>query len=283
MTTMNTLAQTVTLAAPPALRLYNAGPLAAQAPLQQLLRPFAPISLGEMDAVALQNRTDTKYLLTVGRLAAALRTLAGQYRVLEIEGVRLSPYETLYFDTAGLALYHQHHAGKANRLKVRSRRYLVTGQSFLEVKCKTNKDRTVKRRVATDGLATSCVPAAAGLLAAAAVDPAALRPRLWNAFSRITLVGTGRPERLTIDLDLRFGADGRQIDLPGIAVAEVKQEGVDRSGGFMAAMHAAHIQPAGFSKYCIGVALLFPDVKHNRFKPRLRRVQQLMETHGHDC
>jgi hypothetical protein len=250
---------------------------------QGLLSRFAPISLGQMEAVALQNRTDTKYLLSGSQLERALRALAGQYRVLEIDGVRLNAYETLYFDTPDFALYMQHHAGKRNRYKVRSRRYVVTDQAFLEVKLKTNKDRTVKRRVATDGLATACTPELARFVASAVADPAeTLEPKLWNEYSRITLVSSTHPERLTIDLDLCFGRDGQRVALPGIAVAEVKQDGVDRGSGFIRQMHAAGIAPTSFSKYCIGVSLLYPHVKHNNFKPKLRLVQKLMGEPCHD-
>lgn len=177
-------------------------------------------------------------------------------------------------------MYLQHHAGKGNRAKVRSRRYLVTGQSFLEVKRKTNKERTVKRRVATDTFTTAFTPAVAAFVAAGVTDPApTLVPQLWNTFTRITLVSTSHPERLTIDLDLSFRGGGQSINLPGIAVAEVKQDGFDRSSTFVQQLHAAGIQPTGFSKYCIGVALLYPHIKHNRFKPRLRLVQKLMGDH----
>lgn len=259
----------------PALFALSPHPLAA-------LARFAPISLDEMDAVALQNRTDTKYLLRTDQLAQALRALVGRYRVLTIDGVRLSPYQTVYFDTPAFALYLQHHAGRGSRVKVRGRRYAATGQSFFEVKRKTPKGRTVKRRVATDGLATAITPATAGLLAEAAIDPASLAPSLGNTFARITLVSTTWAERLTIDLDLRFRGGGRQIGLPGIAVAEVKQAGVDRASAFIQQMHAMHIRPTGFSKYCIGAALLYPDLKHNAFKPKLRLVQHLMGANHHD-
>lgn len=259
-----------------------AAPARAAAPqetaeIRRLVARFAPITLAEMDAVALQSRTDTKYLLGVGQLAQTLRALAGQYRVLEIDGARLNAYQTLYFDTPDFALYLQHHAGKGNRVKVRSRRYLTTGQSFLEVKLKTNKGRTVKRRVATDAFATGCTPQVAGLLAAHAPGlAAALGPTLWNEYTRITLVSTAHPERLTIDLGLSFSAGGRRVSLPGLAIAEVKQDGVDRASGFIQHMQAAGIQPTGFSKYCIGVAMLYPHVKHNNFKPRLRLVEKLI-------
>lgn len=65
---------------------------------------------------------------------------------------------------------------------MRSRRYVVTDQSFLEVKHKTNKDRTVKRRVPTEGIATACTPELAGFVAACALRlTQALEPKLWNA------------------------------------------------------------------------------------------------------
>lgn len=245
--------------------------------IQSLVARFAPVSLGEMDAVALQNRTDTKYLLSTRQLAQTLQALVEQYRVLEIDGVRLNPYQTVYFDTPDFALYLQHHAGKCNRYKVRSRRYVVTGQSFIEVKLKTNKDRTVKRRVSTDALATSTTPALAGFVAAhVRTSITGLEPKLRNEFSRITLVSTTCPERLTIDLDLRFRNDGRCVALPGLAVAEVKQAGVNRHSAFIQHMHAAGVQPTGFSKYCIGVSLLYPHVKHNMFKPKLHLVHKLI-------
>ena len=78
-----------------------------------MLSRFAPTTLAEMDAVALLNRTDTKYLLTTSRLGALLEALAGEYLVLEIGGARLHHYQTLYFDTPDFALFRRHHAGAA--------------------------------------------------------------------------------------------------------------------------------------------------------------------------
>lgn len=247
----------------------------APSPVQALAQ-FAPISLAAMDAVALLNRTDTKYVLTMRQLRDALSNLAGRYRVLEIDGVRLNAYQSLYFDTADFALYMLHHAGKRNRCKVRSRRYVGTNQSFLEVKLKTSKERTVKQRIATGAFATHFTPELEQFLGACAPLPSAeLEPKLWNEFSRITLVGSDPPERLTLDLNLRFYNASASIALPELAIAEVKQEGHKPNSAFIQQMRAAHIQPMGFSKYCIGVALLYPDVKHNSFKPRLRLIEKL--------
>lgn len=167
---------------------------------------------------------------------------------------------------------------------MRSRRYVVTGQSFEEIKQKTNKDRTVKRRIATATIATTRTAELAGFVAACTPGLGdRLEPMLWNAYSRITLVSRAHAERLTIGLDLSFAHAGRRVSLPGVAVAEVKQDGVDRGSGFIQQMHAAAVQPTSFSKYYIGVALLYPHVKHNNFKTRLRQVQQLMAASCDAC
>lgn len=262
---------------------FGAAATPAGSAIASLLARFSPISLDEMDAVALQNRTDTKYVLSETQLYEALGAVAGHYRVLEIGGARLSGYQTLYFDTPDLALYLQHHAGKGNRYKVRSRRYVGTGQSFLEVKLKSNKERTVKRRVPTETFtAAPASEVGAFLSAQLGVEAPTLAPALWNAFSRVTLVSRTARERVTVDLSLRYGSDGKRRALPDIAVVEVKQDGVDRGSALIQQLHAAHIQPTGFSKYCIGVSLLYPHVKHNRFKPKLRLIDRLIGDSGHD-
>jgi hypothetical protein len=244
--------------------------------LSPLLARLEPIGLPELDGVALLNRTDTKFLLTLEQLADALAALGDRYRVLAIDDLRLSPYQTVYFDSADFALYLRHHAGKKNRHKVRSRRYLATGQSFFELKLKTNKDRTIKHRLPTQTLTTALTSEAGAFLGAQLAEAAApLEPKLANSFSRVTLVSAGAPERLTIDLDLRFHGEGRSIGLPQLAIAEVKQGDRGQGSAFMGLMQEAHIHPVSFSKYCIGVALLYPQVKHNRFKPQLRQIARL--------
>jgi hypothetical protein len=243
----------------------------------RLLDKFEPISLAQMDAVALLDRTDTKYVMQTSQLYAALAALRTDYRVLEISGVRLHPYRTLYFDTAAFAMYLRHHAGRQLRYKVRSRQYVESHRSFLEVKVKTNKDRTSKRRIETGGLVTRFTPEASSFVGALVpLDAQSLEPKLWNSFVRVTLVNKYEPERLTLDLDLRFD-DGREsISLPGVAIAEVKQEGINRHSDFIRQMRTMAIHSTGFSKYCIGTALLYPEIKHNNFKDKLRLVEKLM-------
>ena len=122
---------------------------AADFGLGGLLECFDPICLSQMKKFALLNRTDTKYVMSVGQLHNALANLSEHYRVLEINRLRMHHYRTLYFDTQDFALYQRHHSGGRNRYKVRSREYVDSGLSFLEIKLKTNKDRTIKSRLKT--------------------------------------------------------------------------------------------------------------------------------------
>jgi hypothetical protein len=245
--------------------------------LPSLVSKFEPIGLAEMKEVALMDRSDTKYVMCVQQLYTTLSALRDDYRVLEVAGTRVNHYRTVYFDTEDLAMYRQHHSDRRIRCKVRSREYVDTAESFLEVKWKGKRGRTVKERVQTEGLVTELEAGAAPAVATRVpLDPRSLVPTVANRFVRITLVSRSRGERVTLDTRLEFEGGGRSAALPGIAIAEVKQDGADRSSPFVRQMRAAGIRPIGFSKYCIGVALLYPEVKHNRFKPRLRLINSLM-------
>ena len=115
--------------------------------LSSILAQFEPTSLEEMEAVKLMDRTDTKFTFNVSQLELVLNEVNDDYKVLEVEGKRLSRYKTLYFDTEDLDLYLRHHAGQLNRYKIRHRTYVESNLGFLEVKFKNNKGRTVKNRI----------------------------------------------------------------------------------------------------------------------------------------
>jgi hypothetical protein len=103
----------------------------------------------------------------------------------------------------------------------------------------------------------------------------ALQPCLSNTFQRITLVPVQGVERVTVDLDLRLLWEGATVSLNGMAVAEVKQEGFSTDSPFVRQMRATGVRSTRFSKYCVGVSMLYPEIKHNRFKPQLRMIAAL--------
>ena len=245
--------------------------------LYRVLQQYAPISLKEMERAKLLRRVDTKYLMSQAQLQQALEGMAQDYAVLEIKKRRQHRYQTLYFDTPDLALYQQHHNGWRSRYKVRSRAYVDSRLAFMEVKRKTNKNVTVKSRLQTPMLATRVNPYAGGFLHdhfPYATD--GLEQTLWNSFRRITLVSKHRLERLTLDVGLSFWVGRDRVDFPGVAIAEIKQKHFSLNSDFIDQMRALGVRPMSFSKYCIGVALLYDGVKSNRFKPQLLRIDQLM-------
>ncbi len=246
------------------------GWVTSQESLTSLAGRYQPISLEQMAAVALLDRTDTKYVMSMAQLRQALATLQPDYWMLAVEGKRLHHYRTLYFDSPDFQLYLLHVNGWADRYKVRSREYTDTHLSYLEVKHRTPKDRTIKQRLATSAQITWLSPEAEDWLAGVfPYDSGALEPKLWNTFTRLTLVNRQLCERVTLDIDLAFFAGERMAQLDNLAIAEVKMERGGCQSPFMRQMHAQKVHPRGFSKYCTGVALLHDGVKKNALKSRL--------------
>lgn len=251
--------------------------------LNQVLATFNPISLSEMDSVALLDRTDTKFLLSFSDFTTILPGMTANYRILEIAQKRQSAYRNLYFDTKSLSLYKQHHNGEANRHKVRMREYVDSHLSFLEVKCKTNKKRTIKNRMRTNAVTTKFEADGSLFLGDHYPhDVEKLVPVLWNNFTRITLVSKHAKERLTFDIGLTYRRNGRQETLDGLVIAEVKQTRASATSDFIQATRSLGIRPSKFSKYCIGVSLFFNRVKANQFKPTLLFANKLMHRSNHD-
>lgn len=241
-----------------------------------LLAPFAPITLSEMQSVALLDRIDTKFVFGISQLPAVLHALRASYRVLNINGARVNRYQTLYFDTPNFALYHQHHNGVSARYKVRERRYVESDLSFLEVKRRTNQARTIKTRIPIDDIDLRFdAPASDFVQGHTPYDGSDLEPKLWNDYLRVTLVSTRREERLTLDLDLAFRWGSTQQNLPGVVIAEVKQPRVQLDSDFIRQMRQFGVRAGGLSKYCTGVCLLYDGVKQNNFKPQLREVAKV--------
>jgi hypothetical protein len=240
-----------------------------------LLQRFAPISLEEMDSVRLMNRTDTKFMVSRAQLEAILKELGPNYRVLEVQGVRWNRYRTLYYDTPDFQCYRQHHSGKRNRFKVRKREYVESRLSFLEYKEKTNKGRTIKSRVKLDAIHDTMNEKENSFVDERTQQHNEYEPKLWNSFGRITLVDVTAGERLTIDTDIDFHMGNRRAGIPELVIIEVKRD--ENSGISEVLRQLKHqlVRPESMSKYCLGVALLYPELKSNNFKQKLLKIEKI--------
>lgn len=250
--------------------------------LDNVLTTFDPISLVELNKVALLDRIEVKYVMPVHVLADILEQVDPAYSVLEIAGQRSNHYRTLYYDTADFAMFRRHHMGAKDRYKVRARQYVESQYAFLEIKHKTNKKRTVKSRIPTQDIVTHLTGDSEDFLQTHCPYVAdELEPKLWNSYTRITLASKTACERVTLDLDLSFAWEGQQSSIHGLVIAEVKQEAHAARSEFVGLMRRHGIRKTGFSKYCLGVSLLYPHVKHNRFNALQRLVARTIQGGNH--
>ena len=245
--------------------------------VQEIISHYQPITLKEMDDVALMNRTDTKYLISVSQLEDVLAEVAHHYRILDINGLRSNHYQSQYYDTPDFYFYRRHHSGKQNRLKIRKRMYVESNLTFLEVKFKSNKGRTEKDRTKLDGLTPDLSLENENYIHETSHFEEHLEPKLLNLFERITLVDQSLPERITIDLNLSFVVDDHTVEIPDLVIIEAKQVRQNRHSVFLQALKKRLIRPESMSKYCLGIALL-TDQKSNMFKEKIRTIKSL--THG---
>ena len=239
------------------------------------------ITLDEMDGIKLMNRIDSKYVTDETVLERVLEAAADHgYRALEVDGEHICPYNSMYYDTDALKMFTDHHNRRLTRQKVRTRVYVSSGTTFLEIKRKNNRGRTKKKRMeipSEEFMDFRSDPQAALYLAeksAYTVDM--LKPRLETIFRRITLVNKAKTERLTIDTSLRFvnHDTGREAGLGTAVIIELKQDG--RADSEMKKILLdCRVKPMRVSKYCIGTTITNPGAKSNRFRAKVHTIEKI--------
>jgi hypothetical protein len=243
-----------------------------------LLSRFESHGLDDINKANLMHRVDTKYLLPISDLKQLLPFLAPSYSVLEIDNTRLFSYQSTYYDTSGLEFYRMHHNGKKNRYKIRLRRYLDSGDQYVEVKHKTNKSVTHKDRV----LFNSGHGNRKRINELVSLPFGTNRPPLFKSlvcsYKRISLADEKNGERLTLDFNLSFRDPKRSHAEQShhVLIAEVKRENQKAPSVFSDLMALFRQKPVSFSKYCIGCARIHSNwIKINRFKPTLMALGRI--------
>jgi len=244
--------------------------------VEQFASSFPTISLAEMDAVKLMDRFDKKYIFNTENLGRFLEQANPFYRILEINNNTVFEYITQYYDTPGFEMYLNHHNRKLNRFKVRKREYCTTGEFYFEIKFKSNKGKTQKTRIKVDNPSTNLDKDEKKFLKQNSPYKAKnLETKLLNHFRRITLVHKTDNERVTLDFDIGFRLGNNSINLPFLAIAEIKKERISGHSDLGAILKNGSILPMKFSKYCMGSAILNHELKYNRFKAKLLTLNEL--------
>lgn len=247
--------------------------------VDRIVEELPPISLEELlEVAALLNRTDRKYIVTVDQLLALLDTLAGDVRVLEVDGLREFGYESIYFDTPEHHSYRAAAHRRRRRFKVRTRSYLDSEQTFLEVKVRDARRRTVKLRLPYPFAERMQLNADARAFVTQAFEEhgipvstvAELVPTLHTEFRRCTVFIPSAGCRMTVDTDLQVSHPaGEPLLLPDLIVLETKSDAQDRRVDRV--LWRMGVRPESVSKFAIGSALLDPDLPDNKWSRTIAR------------
>ena len=248
--------------------------------MDELLKQFPPITLAEMSAVKLMNRTDTKFVTTLPMLCRLLQMAGQDYYIQEIDGQRNMSYDTTYFDTEGMEMFYAHQHGHANRQKIRFRTYVSSHLQFMEVKTKNNHGRTKKKRIEVTDMDLHDAEKRQFLAKHLRYGVDSLVPAISNRFERVTLVNRQKTERLTIDTRLQFHNEltGHDRDMGQLVIIELKRDGLCYSP-VLDMLRRLRIKPHGFSKYCMGSAFTNDSLQVNRFKPKLHDVERILSNY----
>ena len=230
-----------------------------------------------MDDVKLMSRTDTKFAFKANKMPFLLQQLMPFYRVLAIDGDLIHDYKSLYYDTEDRKFYLDHHNGRVNRNKIRFREYVGSRLTFLEIKRKNNKGKTIKKRMKVDKINNQLSKKEQEYVEKIIGKTMNVDAKQWINFSRITFVHKTQKERLTMDVNLTFENANKKGDMKHIVIAEVKQERMSRSSDFMRIAKEMYILPIRISKYCLTTLALNPELKKNRFKEKVLFINKLKQ------
>ena len=238
------------------------------ATLNSILADLNAIGLDELNKrAAMLTRVDRKYALDAATASAILSHLPEDVLVLNIDGQVSQGYASTYYDTPDMDSYLLTALKRRRRFKVRTRSYLSSGASFLEVKTRGPRGVTVKKRMAISwdeagaplaGERRQWVAGKVEKTGYGHLVPA-LEPVLAGSYERNTLLLPDGQGRATVDTKLTWRSlrtDGTEVTRPDLVIIETKSgatpsvvdhllwEGgvrpvkISKYGTAMAAMHA---------------------------------------------
>jgi hypothetical protein len=234
---------------------------------------FAHASPTLVEDRGMQQRAESKFVVSEAKAAAFVLSLRGQFAVLPAGAALVANYRSLYFDTDDLSFFHAHRCGRRVRHKVRIRHYPDRALSVTEVKTRLSERHSAKARRPRE-YGNSRFDADDLAFARAHCGPIDdLVPQAWVAYRRVTLLGLQSPERVTLDMQLDVWRVTGQGQLRRAIVIEVKQPRLDHRSVAMRQLRAAGCRPGWMSKYCTAIALTSPGVGANHFSSRMRHLK----------
>lgn len=250
--------------------------------LQDLVDSFQMknIDLIDLEKLSLCDRFDTKFLIRPDCILEIIAKNKHAFSVLNVLGNKLQIYDSYYFDTPDFRSYSEHLRAKRNRFKIRKRAYVESALSFLEIKHKDKSGRTQKLRKRIDDFSPEIHEEHHSFLTKHGYPIKNLEAQLRVRFYRLTLADEQSNERITVDFGLQFERKDHILTLPFLAFVELKHADRNRKSILLNALKSHQIRPESFSKYCLGMSLLEPEIKSNLYKEKLLKINKMKTKYG---
>ncbi len=212
------------------------------------------------------------YLVPAQVAGVVLRNLG--LAVVEDDGNRLVRCQSVYFDTPDLTCFRRRTAGLRRAHLVRTRTQLDSGRCTLDVEWQTGRGETILKTIPYSRAEQSRITAEGrGHVAKHWADLATvarLEPIMSTFSRRATFVDAAAGYHVALDLGMGFRQTRAWAEIPGrLAVLDVRSSGVITPADRV--LRRSGFQPERFDEYCIGMALLNPDLAANRWNRTLRR------------
>lgn len=231
---------------------------------------FETIELSELMEKKLLSRFDRKYVIPIDKIESLLDLAKTEYQILKIGEKTEHQYISHYFDTQKYSLYLSHHNKRKVRFKLRTREYIDSQIRFAEIKLKEKNSLTQKFRLNIEQKQNG-MKEIHHLMMLYTKELPELIKTISISYKRKTLIHKIIDQRITIDTDICFSENGIEKSMPNLAILEVKYSGAKQNSKTPFS-HLIHKFECNFSKYCIGVALLHPDIKQNNFLFTLKKI-----------
>jgi len=235
---------------------------------------FNYLNLSDVGKAQFMCRIDSKYLVPAEWAFEILSNLQHHYFIVENKSQIMPEYFSEYFDSHNFAMYLDHHNRRAKRYKVRLRHYRASGDVFLEVKTRTPSGETIKKRteITNNSIDNPTVEAFVKKTIPYKFDE--LTKTLSTTFNRVTLISSDYNERVTMDFNILINNSTHVVNLKNICVIESKRDKYNSWSFLVNHLKQHGYRQTSFSKYSIGCALLYNNLKSNNFKPTISKINK---------
>jgi hypothetical protein len=242
---------------------------------ESIILSYGAIGLSDIADKTLLERIDRKYIIKESDLDLILENGLLSYDILEINGMRDMPYETIYYDNSTLDFYHYARLKRPNRFKLRYRQYKINGLEFFEYKQKVRGVSTLKYRTTLEKNG-DFKQQVSTFLESHHLKESDYHTTLKVEYDRICLVSKAENERVTIDTNMRVTDFHNEITFDGMAIIEVKSNKINSKNVITTTLKDLGYQPTSCSKYCIGLAFVNPALNKSGFAPQIRSIKSIL-------